>query len=59
MAIPKFEDFLYPFLEQLKDKDITTKENYRSYLPISMVAFSYNLNVTDDYKDENWKRGRH
>lgn len=26
MAIPKFEDFLYPFLVQLKDKDITTKE---------------------------------
>ena len=27
-----------------------TKENYKSYLPISMVAFSYNLNVTDDYR---------
>ena len=26
MAIPKFEDFLYPFLIQLKDKDISTKE---------------------------------
>lgn len=26
MAIPKFEDFLYPFLVQLKDKDVTTKE---------------------------------
>ena len=26
MAIPKFEDFLYPFLSQLKDKDISTKE---------------------------------
>ena len=26
MAIPKFEDFLYPFLVQLKDKDISTKE---------------------------------
>ena len=26
MAIPKFEDFLYPFLTQLNDKDITTKE---------------------------------
>lgn len=26
MAIPKFEDFLYPFLIQLKDKDVTTKE---------------------------------
>ncbi len=26
MAIPKFEDFLYPFLIQLKDKDVSTKE---------------------------------
>ena len=26
MAIPKFEDFLYPFLFQLKDKDVSTKE---------------------------------
>lgn len=26
MAIPKFEDFLYPFLIQLKNKDATTKE---------------------------------
>jgi len=26
MAIPKFEDFLYPFLQQLKDKDVSTKE---------------------------------
>lgn len=26
MAIPKFEDFLYPFLFQLKDKDISSKE---------------------------------
>ena len=27
-----------------------TKENYKSYLPISIVAFSYNLSVTDDLK---------
>lgn len=27
-----------------------TKENYKSYLPISMIAFSYSLNVTDDYR---------
>lgn len=26
MAIPKFEDFLYPFLYQLKDKDVSTKD---------------------------------
>ena len=26
MAIPKFEDFLYPFLYRLKDKDVSTKE---------------------------------
>lgn len=26
MAIPKFEKFLYPFLQQLKNKDVTTKE---------------------------------
>lgn len=26
MAIPKFQDFLYPFLCQLKEKDLTTKE---------------------------------
>ena len=26
MAIPKFQDFLYPFLLQLKDKDISYKE---------------------------------
>lgn len=26
MAIPKFEKFLYPFLLQLKDKDVSTKE---------------------------------
>ncbi len=26
MAIPKFEDFLYPFLLQLKDKDMSSKE---------------------------------
>lgn len=25
MAIPKFQDFLYPFLYQLKDKDMTTR----------------------------------
>lgn len=27
-----------------------TKENYKSYLPISMVAFSYNLSVSDGLK---------
>ena len=27
-----------------------TKENYKSYLPISIVAFSYNLSVTDGYR---------
>ena len=26
MAIPKFEDFLYPFLIQLKNKDVSTKD---------------------------------
>ncbi len=26
MAVPKFEDFLYPFLCQIKDKDMTRKE---------------------------------
>lgn len=26
MAVPIFEDFLYPFLEQIKNKDVTTKE---------------------------------
>lgn len=26
MAIPKFQDFLYPFLIQLKDKDVSTQE---------------------------------
>lgn len=26
MAIPKFEDFLFPFLTQLKDKDVSSKE---------------------------------
>ncbi len=26
MAIPKFQDFLYPFLYQLKDKDMSTRE---------------------------------
>lgn len=26
MAIPKFEDFLYPFLYQLKDKDVSTND---------------------------------
>ena len=26
MAIPKFEDFLYPFLSQLKEKDLSNKE---------------------------------
>lgn len=26
MAVPKFEDFLYPFLLQLKDKDVSNKE---------------------------------
>jgi restriction system protein len=26
MAIPKFEDFLFPFLSQLKDKDVSSKE---------------------------------
>ena len=26
MAIPKFQDFLYPFLLQLKDKDLSFKE---------------------------------
>ena len=27
-----------------------TKENYKSYLPISMVAFSYNQSMADDLK---------
>ena len=27
-----------------------TKENYKSYLPISMVAFSYNRSMSDDFK---------
>ena len=26
MAVPKFEDFLYPFILQLKEGDITLKE---------------------------------
>ena len=26
MAIPKFEDFLFPFLTQLKGKDVSSKE---------------------------------
>ena len=26
MAIPKFQDFLYPFLFQLRDKDMSTRE---------------------------------
>ena len=26
MAIPKLQDFLYPFLLQLKDKDVSNKE---------------------------------
>ena len=26
MAIPKFEEFLYPFLEAIKDKDVSTSE---------------------------------
>lgn len=26
MAVPIFEEFLYPFLKQLKEKDVTTKE---------------------------------
>ena len=26
MAIPKFGDFLFPFLTQLKDKDVSSKE---------------------------------
>lgn len=26
MAIPKFQDFLYPFLLQLKEKDVSSKE---------------------------------
>ena len=26
MAIPKFEDFLFPFLTQLKDKDVSSRE---------------------------------
>ena len=30
MAVPKFEDFLYPFLFQLKDKEVTSKEMYKA-----------------------------
>lgn len=26
MAVPRFDDFLFPFLSQLKDKDVSTKE---------------------------------
>ena len=30
MAVPKFEDFLYPFLNELRDKDVTSKEMYKA-----------------------------
>ena len=31
MAMPKFEDFLYPFLQQLKDRDVSTREMKEAY----------------------------
>ena len=40
MAIPKFQDFLYPFLYQLKDKDMTTRE--------MKVALIQHFNLTDE-----------
>ena len=41
MAIPKFEDFLYPFLLQLKDKDLTKKEM------MDAMAIHFNLSGED------------
>ena len=26
MSVPKFEEFLYPFLVQIKDRDLSSKE---------------------------------
>lgn len=40
MAIPKFQDFLYPFLLKLKDKDMTTRE--------MKEALVQHFNLTDE-----------
>ncbi len=40
MAIPKFQDFLYPFLYQLKDRDMTLRE--------MKEALIQHFNLTDE-----------
>mgnify|MGYP007099359285 CR=1 FL=1 len=39
MALPKFQDFLYPFLKKLEDgKDVTSKE-MKSFLCHTILLF--------------------
>ena len=49
MAIPKFEEFLYPFLYQLKNKDVSTKE-------MKNVLVRY-FNLTDEDCSLKTKKG--
>lgn len=49
MAIPKFQDFLYPFLCQLKDKEVTAKE--------MKVALIQHFNLTDEDCSQRTKGG--
>lgn len=49
MAIPKFEEFLYPFLYQLKNKDVSTKE-----MKSALVRY---FNLTDEDCSLKTKKG--
>lgn len=49
MAIPKFEEFLYPFLYQLKNKDVSTKE-----MKNALVRY---FNLTDEDCSLKTKKG--
>lgn len=49
MAIPKFQDFLYPFLLQVKDKDVSSKE--------MREALVQHFNLTEEDCSQKTKSG--
>lgn len=49
MAIPKFEDFLYPFMLQLKSKDLNKKE--------MMDALAIHFNLSEEDLKESTQSG--
>ncbi len=47
MAIPRFDEFLYPFLLQLKDKKVTTNEFFEYLVLHPLLSMGYG-DSTDD-----------